>query len=148
MSGPTVGHEADRLAYALDRVFEPEPRATNLADTGVESENVVEAAREPVADVRLRRGRLDAVLDEAAVTARKAREVPDASDLEPVQVHGVVRDPLRVGLAEADADVFGEMEVAQRSGLWHAREKANNPGLATISFVRTAPASRAPATPE
>ena len=58
----------------------------------------------PVAHVALEHERLDSLLAQLGVPAGDLLEVVDAGDLEPDEVGGVVRDPLRVGLGEADAD--------------------------------------------
>src|SRR4026209_1156566 len=44
----------------------------------------------------------------------------DARDLEPVQIDGVVRDSLCVGLAETDAYVEGEVVAVHGSGTFSA----------------------------
>ena len=69
-----------------------------------------------VADVRLDRRHVDAVLlDEPVVAAGEPREVGDPGDLEPDEVDGVVHDALRVGLAEAHAQVGRETKSVHGS---------------------------------
>ena len=77
-------------------------------------ELVVEAGPVQVADGRLARGRVHALLDEPLVAAGELPEVRDARDLEPHQVDGVVHDALRVGLAEAHRQVGREAEPVHR----------------------------------
>jgi hypothetical protein len=64
-----------------------------------------------MANVRLDRHRLDAVLPKRRVAASKAIEVVDARDLEPDEVFRVVGDVLRVRLGEADLDLGVEAEA-------------------------------------
>jgi hypothetical protein len=64
-----------------------------------------------MANVRLDRHRLDAVLPKRRVAASKAIEVVDARDLEPDEVFRVVGDALRVRLGEADLDLGVEAEA-------------------------------------
>jgi hypothetical protein len=67
----------------------------------MDAKGVVEAARREVTDVRLDREGFHALLNQSSVPAREAGQIRDAGDLEPVQIDRVVRDPLRVRLAEA-----------------------------------------------
>jgi NAD-dependent deacetylase len=60
--------------------------------------------------VRLDRHRLDSLLPQRRIAAPKSPEVRDACDLEPDEILGVVCDPLRVGLGEADLDLGVEVE--------------------------------------
>jgi hypothetical protein len=64
-----------------------------------------------MANVRLDRHRLDAVLPKRRVAASKAIEIVDARDLEPDEVFRVVGDALRVRLGEADLDLGVEAEA-------------------------------------
>jgi hypothetical protein len=64
-----------------------------------------------MANVRLDRHRLDAVLPKRRVAASKAIEIVDARDLEPDEVFRVVSDALRVRLGEADLDLGVEAEA-------------------------------------
>jgi hypothetical protein len=64
-----------------------------------------------MANVRLDRHRLDAVLPKGRVAASKAIEIVDARDLEPDEVFRVVSDALRVRLGEADLDLGVEAEA-------------------------------------
>jgi hypothetical protein len=64
-----------------------------------------------MANVRLDRHRLDAVLPKRRVAALKAIEIVDACDLEPDEVFRVVGDALRVRLGEADLDLGVEAEA-------------------------------------
>jgi hypothetical protein len=61
--------------------------------------------------MRLDRHRLDALLAQRRIAAAEPRQVVDPRDLEPDQVLRVVRDALRIGLGETDADVGVEVEA-------------------------------------
>jgi NAD-dependent deacetylase len=61
--------------------------------------------------VSLDRHRLDPLFSKGRVSAPETGEVVDARNLEPDEVLGVVRDPLRVGLGEADPDLGVEVEA-------------------------------------
>ena len=61
--------------------------------------------------MHLRRQRLDPLRLDRQVAAGVLREVLDARDLEPDDERGVVRDPLRVRLGEADEDLGREPEA-------------------------------------
>ena len=97
----TVRHQ--RAVVSNDRVLVTEARAAHAHAARVHVQNVVEARRREVAAVGLEDDRLDAVVAQRLVAAGKRAEVLDARDLEPDEVGGVVRDPLRVGLGEAHA---------------------------------------------
>ena len=64
--------------------------------------------------MRLDRQRLDPLGAQPGVAAAEAGEVVDPRDLEPDEVDGVVRDPLRVGLGEAHAHLG--LEVKSTAG--------------------------------
>jgi hypothetical protein len=66
----------------------------------------------------LDRHRLDPLVSKRGVAAAEPRQVGDAGDLEPDQVLGVVRDPLRVGLREPDPDLGVEMEAVDEGRLY------------------------------
>src|SRR5205823_6966337 len=110
-AGVACPARSDRRAVALDRVVEAEARAAQLAAVGADRQPVVEACGGEVADVGLDRQRLDPLCPQARVAAAEACQVVDAGDLEPDEVNGVVRDPLRVGLGEAHAYLGLEVEV-------------------------------------
>jgi NAD-dependent deacetylase len=101
VGGPAL---RDHLAVALDRVLVAEPRALQVDAARVHDEPVVEHGRLQVADVALEHERLDPLLAQPRVAARDLLEVVDARHLEPDEVRGVVGDPLRVRLGEADAN--------------------------------------------
>jgi NAD-dependent protein deacetylase/lipoamidase len=86
--------------------------------------------------VRLDRHRLDAVLAQRVVAAAEPIEVADARDLEPNEVLGVVRDPLRVGLGEANADLGVEVEAVDGEtlsvGVEQLTELVRNRGPAVV----------------
>ncbi len=111
-----------RLVQTLEDVLEAKAGASHVRDAGVDPQLVVEAARGEIAHVRLDRQGLDALLDQTAVAARKARQIGDARDLEPVEVDGVVRDPLRVRLAEADTQIDREVVALHGPGTFSAFE--------------------------
>src|SRR6185437_7562457 len=69
----------------------------------VDHELVVEAHRDPVAAERLEDDRLDPAVTQRLVAAGEGAQVLDARHLEPDEIRGVVRDPLRVGVGEAHA---------------------------------------------
>jgi NAD-dependent deacetylase len=108
MACPPVG---DRLAVALDHVLVAEPRAADVHAARVNVEAVVEVRGFQVPNVRLERQGLDAVVAKRLVAVAEAVEVVDARDLEPDEVVRVVRDPLRVGLGEADSELGVEVEA-------------------------------------
>ncbi len=101
VGGPAV---RDQLAVPLDRVLEAEARPPQVDAARAHDQLVVEHRGLQVAHVALEHERLDPVRADRGIAAREAVEVVDAGDLEPDEVGGVVRDPLRVGLGEADAD--------------------------------------------
>jgi NAD-dependent protein deacetylase/lipoamidase len=107
MTRPAVG---DQLAPALDGVVETEARSPDVYAASVDPQGIVEADRGEVADVRLDRQRLEALVANRLVAAGEPGEVVDARDLEPNEVGGVVGDSLGVGLGEAHDDVSGEVE--------------------------------------
>ena len=108
MARPAVG---DRFAAPLDRVVEPEAGAAEVGAPRVDNEAVVESRRLPVSDVDLGRRRLDALLAEAGIPAVEPAQVLDARGLEPHEVCGVVRHPLRIRLREPDPHVDLEAEA-------------------------------------
>ena len=73
----------------------------------MDEQPVVEQRRREEARVRLEHERLDPLVAQPLVAARVPLEVVDARHLEPDEVVRVVRDALRVGLGEADADLGG-----------------------------------------
>jgi NAD-dependent deacetylase len=108
MACPAVG---DRLAGPLDRVLESEARAAKVGAPRVDDEAVVEFGPLPVPDVDLGRRRLDALLAETGIASVEPPQVLDARSLEPHEVRGVVRDPLRVCLREPDSHLDLEAEA-------------------------------------
>jgi hypothetical protein len=111
----------DELAVPLDGILEPEARAAQLAAPRVDEEAVVEPGRQRIPDVDLRRRRLDPLVAQSLVAAVEASQVLDPSGLEPDEVGSVVRDPLRVGLREADGEV--ELERVAVDGETLGRER-------------------------
>ena len=63
---------------------------------------------------------LDALLNQSSVAAREAGQIRNACDLEPVQVDGIVCDPLRIGLAETHGQVSGEPVPVHGQGTFAA----------------------------
>ena len=108
---PAVRHE---VPVARDGVLVAKARAADVAAACVDRQRVVEPDRLEVAHVRLDRERLVALLLDAPVAVRVAGEIRDPRHLEPHEVDGVVRDSLRVGLREADADLRLEVEALHR----------------------------------
>ena len=74
------------------------------------------AAVGPVVDLEARRERLEALLLDRAVAARVLGPVGDTGDLEPDDERGVMRDPLCVGLGEANAHVVRAVESLGHRG--------------------------------
>ena len=101
----------DELVAPLDRVLVAEARAADVDAARPDPEAVVEVGRAVVADVHRRRQRLDPLRLDRQIAARVLREVRDARDLEPDDERGVVCDPLRVRLGEADEDLGREVEA-------------------------------------
>ena len=108
-----VRHE---LVSPHDRVLVPEAGSAGRDTASVEDELVVEPHRQPVTAERLERQRLDAAVAKRLVAAGEGAQVLDARDLEPDEVGRVVRDPLRVGVGEADAHRHREGEALHRPG--------------------------------
>src|SRR4029077_4595218 len=104
-------NRAPRRAPARAKVPEPHPRAAEIPRAHLDGEPVVEARRREVADVHLRRQRLDPGVAQARVAAAEALEGLDPRQLEPDEVDGMVRDRLGVGLGEANAHLSLEAEV-------------------------------------
>jgi hypothetical protein len=109
---PAVGHDG---AVAFDRVVVAEARAAEVAAPRVHVKSVVEPRGLDVAHVRFEDERLDPLGAQLRVAAGELVEVRDACDLEPDEVVGVVRDALRVGLGEADANLGREGEAVHRA---------------------------------
>jgi hypothetical protein len=88
--------------------------------------------------VRLDRRRLDPVVAERLVAAGERRQILDPSHLEPDEVDGVVSDPLRVGLREADRDLGCEAVALDRRTLWRShpcRLARDDPPRLTTRFA-------------
>jgi len=115
VAGPAVG---DLLGVPLDDVLVAKARASDVDAAGVDREAIVEVGGTCVPGVGLDRHRLDPVVAQRRVAAPKPREVVDARYLEPDEVLGVVCDPLRVGLGEADADLRLEVEAFDSGRLY------------------------------
>jgi hypothetical protein len=108
---PAVCHE---LALSRDRVLVAKAGSTNVTAARVDHKPVVKVNGPEVTDVRLDRQRLVALLLDVLVPLRVAGEVVDASDLEPHEVGGVVRNALRVRFREPHGDVGVELEALHR----------------------------------
>ena len=100
----------DQLALPLDPVLVAEARAAQVDAAQVHGEHVVEDGHGAIVDADADGERLDPLLPDRAISAGVVGEVGDARDLEPDDVGRVVRDPLRVRLGEADADIVGVVE--------------------------------------
>jgi hypothetical protein len=111
---PAVG---DHRIVALDRVLVAEARASQVDAAHVYDETVVEPRRLEVADVRLEDDCLQPEVSQALVPTGRLLEMLDARDLEPDEVVRVVRDPLRVGFREADANICLEGESAHAAAM-------------------------------
>ena len=97
------------LVAPLDRVLVAEARAADVDTACPDPEAVVEVGGAVVADIDGGRQRLDPLRLDRQVAAGVLGEVRDARDLEPDDERGVVRDPLRIRLGEADEDVGREV---------------------------------------
>ena len=102
MRGPAVCEQ--RAVVSHDRVLVAEAGPSQVAAAGADVHDVVEAGRHHVAAEGFEHERLEALVAQRLVAAGVRAQVLDARDLEPDEVGGVVRDPLRVGVREADAD--------------------------------------------
>ena len=111
MLGPAVG---DHVSIPFEQVLVAEAGSPDVNAAGVDAHAVVEDHRREVADVRLGRQHLVPLRLQTFVSAAKAGEVLDASNLEPDEVGGVVGDPLGVGLREPDGDLGREVETIDR----------------------------------
>jgi hypothetical protein len=107
----------DPLARPLDDVLEAETRPAQVDTPRMDRQAVVEIRGLQVAGVRLEREGLDTLLPQRRVAAPEPSEVIDARNLEPDQELGVVRDALRVGLGEPNADVSLEGEAVDAGRL-------------------------------
>ena len=93
----------------LDGVLVAEARAADVDAARPDPQAVVEVRRAVVADVHLRRQRLDSLRLDRQVAAGMLRQVRDPRDLEPDDERGVMGDALCVGLGEADEDLGREV---------------------------------------
>lgn len=129
MPGPAV---RDRLSVALDHVLVAKPGSANVDAAGVDLEPIVEPGRFQVTHVGLDRHRLDSLLSQRRIAAAKSAEVLDSSNLEPDEILGVVRDPLRVGLGEANLDLGVEVEPVDGETLRRLAQLVRERGPAVV----------------
>jgi hypothetical protein len=74
----------------------------------VDLEAIVEACRLSIPDLSLEHERLESAVANRLIAAGELGEVADTRGLEPDEIVGVMRNRLRVGLGEADADLDRE----------------------------------------
>jgi NAD-dependent protein deacetylase/lipoamidase len=129
MSGPAV---CDRLSVALDHVLVAKPRSANVDAARVDLEPIVEPGRLEMTHVRLDRHRLYALLSQRGIATPKSPEVLDPRDFEPDEILGVVRDPLRVGLGEANLDLGVEVESVDEETLRRLAQLVRERGPAIV----------------
>ena len=94
-----INRMGDSFAVSVDG------RLHHVDAARVDGEAVVEPRWLDVADMRFKDKRLDAQVAQALIAPGEPLEVFDPRHLEPDEVIGVVRDPLRVCLGEADANL-------------------------------------------
>ena len=80
-------------------------------------QSVVEVRRQAIADVGLEHERFESLFAQSGISTRVLRQVRDARNLEPDEVIGVVGDPLRVRLGEADGHLGAEAEIVHGAAL-------------------------------
>ena len=106
---PALG---DSLTRSLNGILEAEAGTAQVAAAGEDRQPIVETSGLDVAGVGLERQRVDAFLAQTEVAAGEAAQVLDSRHFEPDEISRVMRDPLGVGLREANGDLGREVEVA------------------------------------
>ena len=124
---PPLG-DARAVALPRQHVVVAEARSTDVDATSPDPDHVVEHRRRQVTNVSLDDRRLEARVLERTVSRCVLIEVCDPRDLEPDEVRRVVRDPLCVGLREADAHVRREAEALHMRTL-----RCTNDGVVTVA---------------
>ena len=106
---PRLGR-CHQLSLALDPVLVSEACPADVDAPQVDRQHVVERGGGAVVDPHPGRQRLEPLRLDRPVAARVVGQVRDPRHLEPHDVRGVMRDALRIGLRETDADVVGASE--------------------------------------
>ena len=101
----------DQLRASLDRVLVAKASAAEVDAARPDPQPVVEVRRLPVRKLHLGRQRLDSLGPDREIAARVLRQIGDARNLEPDHERGVMSDPLRVRLGEADGHLRREVEA-------------------------------------
>ena len=107
MRGVAVGNQD---AFTFDRILVAEPRSAQVDAACPDRQLLVEMRRTVIPDLHLGRQRFDPVRPDSPVAAGVLGQIRNAGDLEPDHEGGMVRDPLRIRLGEADENVGREVE--------------------------------------